>query len=64
MEEIAEEPIALLERVTAPGIGKAALTVRAGAAQDHARSRLQQVRTCVTTTWSLLGLRDWLVCRG
>jgi hypothetical protein len=38
MEEIAEEPIALLERVTAPGIGKAALTVRAGAARDHARS--------------------------
>ena len=30
MEEIAEEPIALLERVTALDIGKAALTVRAG----------------------------------
>ena len=31
MEEIAEEPIALLEPVTALDIGKAALTVRAGA---------------------------------
>jgi len=38
MEEIAEEPIALLEQVTALDIGKAALTVRAGAARDQARS--------------------------
>ena len=38
MEEIAEEPIALLDRVTAVDIGKAALTVRAGAALDHAGS--------------------------
>jgi hypothetical protein len=35
MEEIAEEPIALLERVTALDIGKAALTARAGAARPR-----------------------------
>jgi hypothetical protein len=65
MEEIAEEPVALLERAAALDTGKAALTVCAWVPREiMPAARLQEVRTYVTTTRSLLGLRDWPVCQG
>ena len=65
MEEITEEPTALVERVAALDIGKATLTACVRVPHDaKPGARLQEVRTCVTTTRSLLGLRDWLVCQG
>ena len=65
MEEITEEPVALVERVAALDIGKAALTACVRVPHDTKPGRrLQEVRTCTTTTRSLLGLRDWLVCQG
>src|SRR6516225_4277444 len=65
MEEITEELTALVERVAALDIGKATLTacVRVPHETRPGRRR-QEVRTCATTTRSLLGLRDWLVCQG
>ena len=65
MDEITEEPTALVERVAALDIGKATLTacVRVPHETKPGRRR-QEVRTCATTTRSLLGLRDWLVCQG
>ena len=65
MEEITEEPVALVERVAALDIGKRALTACVRVPHEtKPGARLQQVRTCTTTTRSLLGLRDWLVCQG
>jgi len=65
MEEITEEPVALVERVAALDIGKATLTACVRVPHDTKPGRrLQEVRTCTTTTRSLLGLRDWLVCQG
>ena len=65
MEEITEEPVALVERVAALDIGKATLTACVRVPHDaKPGARLQEVRTCTTTTRSLLGLRDWLVCQG
>src|SRR5215468_5823154 len=65
MEEITEEPVALVERVAARDIGKAVLTACVRVPHDTKPGRrLQEVRTCTTTTRSLLGLRDWLVCQG
>ena len=65
MEEITEELTALVERVAALDIGKATLTacVRVPHETRPGRRR-QEVRTCATTTRSLLELRDWLVCQG
>jgi transposase len=37
---------------------------RAGAARQQTGGRRQEVRTFATTTQSLLGLQDWLVCQG
>src|SRR5215468_382425 len=65
MEEITEEPVALVERVAALDIGKAVLTACVRVPHDTKPGRrLQEVRTCTTTTRSLLELRDWLVCQG
>jgi transposase len=65
MEEITEEPGALVERVAALDIGKATLTVCLRVPQeDKPGARRQEVRTYATTTPALLGLRDWLVCQG
>jgi transposase len=65
MEEITEEPVALVERVAALDIGKATLTACVRVPHEtKPGARLQEVRTCTTTTRSLLGLRDWLVCQG
>src|SRR5437667_7671033 len=55
----------LVERVAALDIGKAALTACVRVPHEtKPGARLQEVRTCTTTTRSLLGLRDWLVCQG
>ena len=64
MEEITEEPGALVERVAALDIGKASLTVCVRVPyEDKPGARRQEVRTCATTTPALLGLRDWLICQ-
>jgi transposase len=65
MDEITEEPAALVERVAALDIGKASLTVCIRVPQeDRPGARSQEVRTYATLTPALLGLRDWLVCQG
>jgi transposase len=65
MEEITEEPGALVERVAALDIGKAWLTVCIRVPhEDKPGARRQEVRTYATTTPALLELRDWLVCQG
>ena len=65
MEEITEEPVALVARVAALDIGKATLTACVRVPHEtKPGARLQEVRSCATTTRSLLGLRDWLVCQG
>jgi transposase len=65
MEEIVEEPVALVERAAALDIGKASLVacVRVPHHTDPSKRR-QEVRGFATTTPALLGLRDWLVCQG
>jgi transposase len=65
MEEITEEAAELVARVAALDIGKASLTacVRVPHESSPGRRR-QEVRTFATTTRSLLGLQDWLVCQG
>src|SRR5215468_10383958 len=65
MEEITEEPVALVERVAALDIGKKELTacVRVPL-ESRSGARRQEVRGFTTTTRSLLELRDWLVCQG
>jgi transposase len=65
MEEITEEPGALVERVAALDIGKATLTVCIRVPhEDKPGARRQEVRTCATLTPALLELRDWLICQG
>jgi transposase len=65
MDEITEEPGALVERVAAPDIGKATLTVCIRVPhEDKPGARRQEVRTCATLTPALLELRDWLICQG
>jgi transposase len=65
MEEITEEAAELVARVAALDIGKASLVccVRVPHESRPGRRR-QEVRTFATTTRSLLGLQDWLVCQG
>jgi len=65
MEEITEETAELVARVAALDIGKAELVacVRVPHEERPGRRR-QEVRTYATTTRSLLGLQDWLVCQG
>src|SRR5689334_20735812 len=65
MDEITEEPGALVERVAALDIGKASLTACIRVPhEDKPGARRQEVRTCATLTPALLELRDWLVCQG
>jgi transposase len=65
MEEITEEPGALVERVAALDIAKASLTACIPVPQeDKPGARRQEVRTCATTTPALPELRDWLACQG
>ena len=65
MEEITQEPGALVERVAALDIGKATLTVCVRVPQeDKPGARRQEVRTYATLTPALLDLRDWLICQG
>jgi transposase len=65
MDEITEEPAALVERVAALDIGKASLTACLRVPhEDQPGARRQEVRTYATTTPALLDLRDWLVCQG
>ena len=65
MDEITEEPGALVERVAALDIGKATLTVCIRVPhEDKPGARRQEVRTCATLTPALLELRDWLICQG
>src|SRR2546429_3160733 len=65
MDEITEEPGALVERVAALDIGKATLTVCIRVPhEDKSGARRQEVRTCATLTPALLELRDWLICQG
>ena len=65
MEEITEEPGALIERAAALDIGKATLTACIRVPhEDKPGARRQEVRTYATLTPSLLELRDWLVCQG
>jgi len=65
MEEITEEPGALVERVAALDIGKATLTACLRVPhEDKPGARRQEVRTCATLTPALLELRDWLICQG
>jgi transposase len=65
MEEITVEAAGLVARVAALDVGKASLVccVRVPDEEVPGRCR-QEVRTCATTTRSLLELRDWLVCLG
>jgi transposase len=65
VEEITEEAAELVARVAALDIGKAELVccVRVPGEGRPGRRR-QEVRTCATTTRSLLELRDWLMCQG
>jgi transposase len=65
MEEIIEEPVALVGRVAALDLGKATLTACVRVPHEtKPQARRQEARTCTTTTRSLLGRRDWLVCHG
>jgi transposase len=65
MDEITEEPAALVERIAALDIGKAALTVCVRVPhEDKPGARRQEVRTYATLTPALLELRDWLICQG
>src|SRR6516225_10270777 len=65
MDEITEEPAALVERVAALDIGKASLTACIRVPHgDKPGARRQEVRTYATLTPALLELRDWLVCQG
>ena len=65
MEEITEEPGALVERVAALDIGKATLTACVRVPhEDRPGARRQEVRTYATLTPALLELRDWLICQG
>jgi transposase len=65
MDEITEEPAALVERVAALDIGEASLTACLRVPhEDQPGARRQEVRTYATTTPALLDLRDWLVCQG
>ena len=65
MDEITEEPGALVERIAALDVGKATLTVCVRVPhEDKPGARRQEVRTCATLTPALLELRDWLVCQG
>ena len=65
MDEITEEPGALVERVAALDIGKATLTVCVRVPhEDKPGARRQEVRTYATLTPALLELRDWLICQG
>src|SRR5215813_15354672 len=65
MEEITEEPAALVERVAALDIGKAVLTACVRVPhEDKPGARRQEVRTYATVTPALLALRDWLTCQG
>jgi len=65
MDEITEQPTALVERVAALDIGKAALTACVRVPhEDKPGARRQEVRTYATVTPALLELRDWLTCQG
>jgi transposase len=65
MDEITEEPAALVERIAALDIGKATLTVCVRVPHDDKPgARRQEVRTYATLTPALLELRDWLICQG
>jgi transposase len=65
MDEITEEPGALVERVAALDIGKATLTVCIRVPDEgKPGARRQEVRTYATLTPALLELRDWLICQG
>ena len=65
MDEITEEPAALVERVAALDIGKATLTVCVRVPhEDKPGARRQEVRTYASLTPALLELRDWLICQG
>ena len=65
MDEITEEPGALVERIAALDIGKATLTACLRVPhEDKPGARRQEVRTYATLTPALLELRDWLVCQG
>jgi transposase len=65
VEEITEEPVVMVERAAGLDIAKGSLVccVRVPHETKPGR-RCREVRTFVTTTGSLLGLRDWLVCQG
>ena len=65
MDEITEEPGALVERIAALDIGKATLTACLRVPhEDKPGARRQEVRTYATLTPALLELRDWLICQG
>ena len=65
MDEITEEPGALVERVAALDIGKATLTACIRVPHEgKPGARRQEVRTYGTTTPALLDLRDWMACQG
>jgi transposase len=65
VEEITEEAAELVARVAALDVGKASLTACVRVPhEDKPGRRRQEVRTFATTTRSLLGLQDWLVCQG
>ena len=65
MEETTEEPAELVARVAALDVGKASLVCCVRVPHDSRPGRRrQEVRTFATTTRSLLGLQDWLVCQG
>ena len=65
IEEIAEEPAELLQRVAALDIGKASLVCCVRVPHEsRPGARRQEVRTYDTVTLALLELRDWLICQG
>ncbi len=65
MDEITEEPAALVERIAALDIGKATLTACVRMPhEDKPGARRQEVRTYATRIPALLELRDWLICQG
>jgi len=65
MDEITEEPGALVERVAALDIGKATLTACIRVPHEtKPGARRQEIRTYPTLTPALLELRDWLICQG
>jgi transposase len=65
IEEIAEEPAELLQRVAALDIGKASLVCCVRVPHEsRPGARRQEVRTYDTVTPALLELRDWLICQG